>query len=188
LKQSIDFDFLKQDTPDLIRQSRDGITRIRDIVQKLKDFSQTHLSRAMDSTLTIVLPELRDKADVRTEYEDVPEVWCVPSQITQVFLNLLINAGQAITGKEKGKITIRIHAIGDQVAIDIGDTGVGIPADIIGRIFDPFFTTRDVGAGAGLGLSIAYGIVETHRGVLSVQSTPGAGSTFRIMLPVHAPR
>ncbi len=194
LKKGIDFDFLKEDTPELILQSRNGITRVRDIVQNLKDFSHVgsedqwvfaDLASAMDSTLKIVLPQLRDKVTVQRHYESVPQVWCVPSEINQVFVNLLVNAGQAI--ETTGTITIGMQAHGESVAIDISDTGVGIAPDIQARIFDPFFTTRDVGKGAGLGLSIAYGIVERHRGHLSVQSVPGQGTTLRIVLPIRAP-
>ena len=194
LKQGIDFDFLKEDTPDLILQSRHGITRVRDIVQNLKDFSHVgtedqwvhgDLVRAMDNTLNIVLPELRGKAEVVRLYDSLPSVWCVPSQINQVFLNLLRNAGQAIPGS--GTVTVRMAVIGDEVAIDISDTGVGIAPYILGRIFEPFFTTRDVGQGTGLGLSVAYGIIEHYRGQLSVQSAPNQGTTLRILLPIKGP-
>ena len=194
LKQGIDFDFLQEDAPALILQSRHGITRVRDIVQNLKDFSHVgseeqwmfaDLVQGMDSTLKIVLPRLRDKVAVKRHYDALPQVWCVPSEINQVFVNLLVNAGQAIG--PTGTITIRMQAHGEVVAIDISDTGVGIASEIQARIFDPFFTTRDVGQGAGLGLSIAYGIIEHHRGHLSVQSVPGQGTTMRIVLPIRTP-
>lgn len=194
LKQRIDFDFLKEDTPELILQSRHGITRVQDIVQNLKDFSHVgseaqwvyaDLARAMDSTLKIMLPELRNKATVHRHYDGIPQVWCVPSEINQVFVNLLTNAGQAI--ETTGTITISMQVHGQSVVIDISDTGVGMATDLQARIFDPFFTTRDVGKGAGLGLSIAYGIIERHRGHLSVQSVPGQGTTMRIALPIEAP-
>ena len=194
LKQAIDFDFIMDDTPDLIRQSRHGITRVHEIVQNLTDFSHvgsedrwapSDLVRAMDNTLELLMPTLRDKAEVVRLYDSLPPVWCMPSQINQVFHNLLRNAGQAIEGS--GIITVHMHAADERVVIDISDTGVGIAPAILDKIFDPFFTTRDVGKGTGLGLSVAYGIIDRHRGELSVKSAPHRGTLMRISLPVRRP-
>jgi signal transduction histidine kinase len=115
------------------------------------------------------------------EYGAIPEIECIPSQINQVFMNLLLNAAQAI--EDQGQITVRTGCDGERVYVEISDTGVGIPVDKLKRIFDPFFTTKPVGQGVGLGLSIAYGIVESHQGQIEVQSEAGRGSTFRIWLP-----
>jgi signal transduction histidine kinase len=115
------------------------------------------------------------------EYGAIPEIECIPSQINQVFMNLLLNAAQAI--EAQGQITVRTGCNGERVYVEISDTGIGIPVDKLNRIFDPFFTTKPVGQGVGLGLSIAYGIVESHQGQIEVQSKAGGGSTFRIWLP-----
>ena len=139
----------------------------------------------MDNTLDIFMPELRGKAEVVRLYASLPPVWCIPSQINQVFYHLLRNAGQAI--ENSGAITVRMHAVDERVIIDISDTGVGIAPTILDKIFDPFFTTCDVGEGAGLGLSVAYGIIEHHRGELSVKSVPHKGTLMRISLPIQAP-
>jgi signal transduction histidine kinase len=106
------------------------------------------------------------------------------SQINQVFMNILINAGQAIT--ENGTIRIATGVEGEEVWIDISDNGSGIPADIIGRIFDPFFTTKQVGIGTGLGLSLSYSIIEKHGGRIEVDCLPGDGARFRVWLPVRS--
>jgi signal transduction histidine kinase len=109
-------------------------------------------------------------------------VWCLPQQLNQVFLNLLLNAAQAIP--ERGTITVRTRARGDRVAVEVVDTGTGIASENLKRIFDPFFTTKPVGKGTGLGLHLALGIVQKHDGELRVTSAPGQGSTFSVVLPV----
>jgi two-component system NtrC family sensor kinase len=170
LKQERDYDYIKQDVFQLMAQSKDGLARMRKIVQDLKDFSHvgeevwvwTDLHKGLDSTLNIVWNELKYKCQLIKEYGALPEVYCMASQINQVFLNLLVNAGQAI--ETKGVITIRTGVEGDWVWVEIADSGKGIAADEIGRIFDPFFTTKPVGVGTGLGLSLSYGIVKKHQG------------------------
>jgi two-component system NtrC family sensor kinase len=192
LKQRIDLAFLREDVGNLINESVQGLQRVTRIVQDLKDFSHidhsemqwANLEHGLDSTLNVVANELRFKAEIVKEYGDIPEVECIASQINQVFMNLLVNAGQAIP--ERGTITIRTSQEGDRVRIDISDTGCGIRPEHLKRIFDPFFTTRPVGKGTGLGLSHAYGIIQKHGGSIEVNSEPGAGSTFRITLPIHA--
>ena len=123
------------------------------------------------------------------EYADIPEVRCFPMQLKQVFMNLLVNAFQAIEEKiatqpGTGKILLRTVDQGDQVLVSVMDSGAGIQPDDVDRIFDPFFTTKKVGAGTGLGLSTAYNIVQRHGGALDVESVPGEGATFRLTLPV----
>jgi signal transduction histidine kinase len=115
----------------------------------------------------------------------LPEVYCLPAQLNQVFMNLLVNAGQAI--EDKGEITIRTGidaSRADHVWVEIGDTGKGIPEASLGRIFEPFYTTKPVGKGTGLGLSLSYSIVKKHHGSIEVSSRVGVGSTFRVILPV----
>jgi signal transduction histidine kinase len=194
MKQGLDLEFLKEDIPVLMSESKEGISRVRKIVQDLKDFSRvdsqqqwewTNLHRGIDSTLNIVSNEIKYCADVVKEYGEIPDVECLASQLNQVFMNLLVNAGHAIEGR-RGTITIRSAMAGeDFVRIDVSDNGKGIPAENLQRIFDPFFTTKPIGKGTGLGLSLSYGIVQKHGGRLEVSSTVGQGTTFSVILPVH---
>jgi signal transduction histidine kinase len=193
IKKAIDIDFLRSDLLDLIRESQSGTRRVKGIVQDLKDFSHVDeaewqwadLHKGIDSTLNVVHNELKYKAEVVKEYGELPRVNCIPAQLNQVFMNLLVNAAQAIP--ERGTIAIRTGQEQEWVWVEISDTGVGIPAEHMKRIFDPFFTTKPVGKGTGLGLSLAYGIVQKHKGRLEVESTPGKGTRFRIWLPVNGP-
>lgn len=194
LKKKIDLDYLKQDFPDLINESRAGVQRVKRIVQDLKDFScldeaewqGVQLSKNLDSTLNVMHNQLKQNVDVVREYGDIPLVECMASQINQVFLNLLTNASQAI-GENAGVITISTGATGENVWVEIADSGHGIPAEILHRIFDPFFTTKSAGKSAGLGLSLSYAIIEKHHGRIEVESEAGKGALFRITLPVKQP-
>jgi signal transduction histidine kinase len=190
-KQQKDLAFLREDVPMLMKESRDGITRVKKIVQDLKDFSHVDASdewqwvdlhKGLNSTLNIVWNEIKYHAEVKKEYGDIPEVECFPSQLNQVFMNLLVNAAHAIT--DKGIITIRTGRQGEEVFIRIADTGKGIPEENLKRIFDPFFTTKPVGKGTGLGLSLSYGIMQKHNGRIEVQSEVGKGTTFTLWLPI----
>lgn len=194
LRQQIDLDFLRGDIPLLMRESQEGIARVRHIVQDLKDFSRAdaqqqwiwaNLHHGIDSTLNIVSHEIKYKADLVKQYGDLPDIECLPSQLNQVIMNLVVNAAHAIA--THGTITIRTghDAEHDQVWISVGDTGAGIAAENLTRIFDPFFTTKPIGQGTGLGLSLAYGIIQKHHGRIDVDSVIGQGSTFRITLPVR---
>jgi PAS domain S-box-containing protein len=195
LKQDKDLTYLRQDLPTLLAESKEGITRVRKIVQDLRDFSrvdtaqsweQADLHRCLDSTLSVVWNELKYKAEVIKEYGELPPVECVPSQLNQVFMNLMVNAAQAIEGP-RGTITLRTGVAADTAWIEVEDSGKGIPAENLGRIFDPFFTTKPVGKGTGLGLSLAYGIVQKHNGKIEVSSEVGVGTTFRVVLPINQP-
>lgn len=195
LRTQIDLDFLKEDIPVLMRESKEGIVRVRKIVQDLKDFSHVdagqewiwaNLIQGIDSTLNVVNNEIKYKADVVRDYGDIPDVECLPSQINQVVMNLVVNAAHAI-GSERGTITVRTGSAGADVWFEVTDNGSGIPKDILSRIFDPFFTTKPVGKGTGLGLSLSYGIVQKHNGRLEVTSEVGQGTCFRVILPIkHA--
>ncbi|WP_018609967.1 histidine kinase [Uliginosibacterium gangwonense] len=190
LKQQIDFDFLHTDIMALIDESIDGATRVRQIVQDLRDFSRpaaaewqlADLHRGLDSTINVAWNEIKYKAEVIREYGDIPEIECLPFQLNQVFLNLLVNAAHAI--EKQGKITIRTRCDDRTVTVSISDTGCGIPPEIINRIFDPFFTTKPIGKGTGLGLSVAYGIVVKHNGEIIANSSLGEGTEFVIRLPI----
>jgi len=189
--RAADLDYVRDEIATLIDESIDGALRVRRIVQDLRDFSRpgsgewcvADIHAGLESTLNVVHNELKYKADIVREYGDLPPVECLPSQLNQVFMNLLVNAAHAIP--ERGVITIRTSSDDEQVSIAISDTGTGMTPDIVRRIFDPFFTTKPVGQGTGLGLSVSHGIVERHRGTIDVTSEPGRGTTFRIRLPIR---
>lgn len=192
-RRRMDFEYLRDDIGKLIAESIDGTARVRRIVHDLRDFSRldsndwvwADLHAGLESTLNVVWNELKFKAEVVREFGTLPLVQCLPSQLNQVFMNMLVNAAQAIA--ERGRITLRSGQQGDQVWISIADTGAGIAPELMTKIFDPFFTTKPVGKGTGLGLSVSYGIVQKHGGRIDVESTAGEGTTFTIWLPVKRP-
>ena len=195
VKGKMDISFIKEDLSSLMNESKDGITRVKQIVQNLKDFSHvgasdewhfSDLHKGLDSTLNIVNNEIKYKAEVIREYGAIPEVECLSSQLNQVFMNLLVNAAHAI--EEHGTITIRTGVIDDEVWVEVADTGKGIKPEHMKKIFDPFFTTKPIGKGTGLGLSLSYGIIQKHHGRIEVQSEVGKGTTFRVWLPVKQPQ
>jgi two-component system, NtrC family, sensor kinase len=192
VRKEVEIDYLKDDIPALMRESREGITRVRKIVQDLKDFSRidtslewqwVNLHQGIDSTLNIVNNEIKYKADIVKNYGNLPDVECLPSQINQVVMNLVVNAAHAINGG-RGTISITTRVVGTDVEIEIEDTGAGIPPENLSRIFDPFFTTKPVGQGTGLGLSLSYGIMQKHQGSIHVNSVVGKGATFILRLPI----
>ena len=168
--------------------------RIARIVQSLKSFAgldealfqKANIHDNIDTTLTLVYHELRDKAEVIKEYGDIPRIQCYPSELNQAFLNLLRNAGQAI--EQQGVITVTTYADNSQVYVKISDTGRGITPENIPLIFDPGFTTWDVGVGKGLGLSIVYNIVQKHHGDIKVDSEVAKGTEITIALPIEQPQ
>jgi signal transduction histidine kinase/CheY-like chemotaxis protein len=192
-KQAVEIDYLRQDLPALLNESKEGLQRVKKIVQDLKDFSHAgkgewesaDLHAGLESTLNIVNNELKYKAAVAKHYGTLPAIECLPLELNQVFMNLLVNAGQALP--DKGEITIRTGAEGEHVWVEIADTGTGIAPENLKRIFDPFFSTKPVGKGTGLGLAISYGIVQKHHGRIDVTSVVGQGTTFRVTLPVRQP-
>ena len=195
LRERLDIDFILGDLPQLLDESREGIERVTKIVQDLKEFSHVgrdeqmrpaDLHKGLDSTLNIVWNELKYKVQLEKHYGELPPVECHASELNQVFMNLLINAGQAIA--ERGTIVLATGVDEGRVWVSIADSGCGIPEDALQRIFDPFFTTKPIGSGTGLGLAIAYRIVAKHHGRIEVQSRPGFGSTFRVVLPAQQPR
>ena len=189
MKEDIGLDDIRQDLDALFAESREGLQRVKHIVQNLKDFSRpggtekemADLEQGLDSTLNVAWNEIKYKADVVKEYAGVPELYCLPSQINQVFLNLLINAAHAIEGK--GTIIVRTGHDEKVVWVEIEDNGCGIAPAHLDHIFEPFFTTKPVGKGTGLGLSIVYGIVQGHQGTIGVKSEVGKGTVFRVALP-----
>ncbi len=195
IRNRFDIDFISRDLPQLMAESREGIERVTRIVRDLKDFSYSgredswklvDLHSGLESTINIIWNELKYKVTLERHYGNLPLVECLPSELNQVYMNLLLNAGQAIG--ERGTIVVSTGQDGDQVWIEFKDSGSGIAADLLQRIFDPFFTTKPVGSGTGLGLSISYGIVNKHHGRIDVSSSVGEGSTFRIVIPVRQPK
>ncbi len=190
LSEEIDLEFVRDDFPDLIEESREGTERITKIVSDLKDFAnpgdqdrvEMDINRGMDSTINIVWNEIKYTCELTKDYGDLPTVLCYSQQINQVFMNLLINAAQAI--EKNGLIQVKTRAANDKVMIQISDNGCGIPDSIQSQIFDPFFTTKEIGKGTGLGLSMTYNIIEKHNGKIEVKSCVGEGTTFTVYLPV----
>jgi len=191
IKQKIGYDAIAADLDHLLTESKDGIERVREIVQNLKEFSRvdegTHkhadINHCVKSTLHMVWNELKYKAEITEDYGAIPEIFCSPGELNQVFMNLLVNAGQAIA--DKGCIGIRTFVKEKTIFVEISDTGCGILPQNLARIFEPFYTTKDVGKGTGLGLSISYGIMQKHKGRLEVESTVDQGTTFRVCLPIE---
>lgn len=193
LRSSLDVDFIRQDTRQLIHECQDGMRRIAHIVADLKDFA--HIDRAevasvdvaslINKVLTVVNHELKYKAEVHTHYEPTPPLRCYPGRLGQVVLNLLVNAVQAIP--ERGRIDITVRQEEDRAVIAIRDTGGGMTPEIQRHIFEPFFTTKPVGQGTGLGLHITYQIVTAHGGTVEVESAPGSGTCFTLRLPLAGP-
>ena len=195
IKKQIEFEYKKRDILALLAESNQGLERVTNIVRNLKDFSHMEsqerwnmddIHKGIESTLNVIWNELKYTCELKKEYGVLPPVECVLSQLNQVFMNLLVNASQAI--ESKGTITIRTGALEDQVWIEISDTGSGIPPENIKSIFDPFFTTKPVGKGTGLGLSVSYNIIQKHHGRIEVESEVGKGSTFRVWLPIRQPK
>jgi two-component system NtrC family sensor kinase len=190
-REQADLDYLRRDIPELLLESSSGLSRVKRIVSDLKDFSRidesdwqdADLNNGLGSTLNLIWNELSSKAEVIRDFGPLPPVHCIPAQLNQVFMNLLLNAAQAISSA--GLITLRTRLAGQAVRITIADNGPGIPEAIQQRIFDPFFTTKAVGQGTGLGLSVAWDIIKMHAGRIEVESAPGCGTTFTITLPIN---
>ncbi|MDB5814071.1 MAG: domain S-box [Rhodocyclales bacterium] len=195
LRERLDLEFLKEDTRSLMSESREGIERVRKIVQDLKDFSHVDsdaswqwadLHKGIDSTLNIVSNEIKYHADVIKEYGQIPKIQCLPSQLNQVFMNLLVNAAHAMEGRPtRGAITVSSGVDENDIWVAVSDTGCGMSEETCSKIFDPFYTTKPIGKGTGLGLSLSYGIVQKHHGSIDVTSVPGEGTRFCVKLPIR---
>jgi two-component system, NtrC family, sensor kinase len=183
------------DLRSMIEDCRIGAERIRDVVQNLRlfsrldeaEFKNVNIHEGIESTLRLLSRYYSSgKITLRKEYGEVPLVNCYAGQLNQAWMNILVNAAQAMDAE--GEVLIRTGSVGGQAWVSISDDGMGIPPESISKIFDPFFTTKPIGQGTGLGLSITYGIIERHGGSIEVQSRPGVGTTFRVMIPIDAPR
>jgi two-component system, NtrC family, sensor kinase len=188
-----DMEYLLQDMPEMIEESLVGAQRIKEIIQSLRTFSRTDdakpqradLNVELESSLRMVWSELKYKCEVRREFAPLPPVTCYPTQLNQVFTNLLVNAAHAI--ETRGEIRVRTWREAEEVVVQISDTGKGMSADTLARIFTPFFTTKPRGQGTGLGLSISYDIITRHEGRIDVKSEVNQGTTFTIHLPISPP-
>jgi signal transduction histidine kinase len=195
LAEDCDLPYLKENLDKILGSTRQGVKRVAEIVNNLRGFArldraavdQIDIHEALGSALEMIRGRLqRRHIHVEERRGQLPLVAASHVQVNQVFLNLLVNAMQAIesTHREDGKIEIRTSANGEDVIIEISDNGCGIPPEVLPQIFDPFFTTKSIGDGTGLGLSITHGIVQDHAGRMEVESTPGQGTCFRVILPV----
>jgi signal transduction histidine kinase len=179
-----------EDLDPLLEDSLEGSARVESIVRSLKGFAHAdtgevtfvNLNGLLEDTLRVIASRLKYKAQVTTELGDIPRVRCNAQRLNQVFLNLLVNAAEAI--EKNGAILVRTWRGPSEVHVAIKDNGTGIPPEILSRIYEPFFTTKPVGQGTGLGLAISYDIVAKHGGAIDVQSAPGAGTTFTVTLPI----
>jgi hemerythrin-like metal-binding protein len=189
----IDFGYLRNDLRDLLRESQEGVQRVRKIVADLKDFSrvdqaewqQADLIEGLESTINVAWHEIKYKAEVVRDLTSLPLVRCVPAQINQVLMNLLVNAAQSIAGH--GVIILRSGVEAQSVWLEIEDNGSGMSEETRRRMFDPFYTTKPVGKGTGLGMSIAWDIINKHGGSFDVDSTLGKGTRIRLWLPIGGP-
>jgi signal transduction histidine kinase len=190
LEEEEDLEFVNEDALSLLKDCIDGTTRVRDIVQGLRDFSNVggegkepcDINECIQSTLQIVASGVPAGCEIATELEDIPDTLGHRSELSQVLVNLLMNAAHAVG--EKGVVTVRSRVVDANVTIEVADNGSGIDAKIIDKLFDPFFTTKPVGEGTGLGLAISYGIIRDHAGDIAIDSELGVGTTVTITLPI----
>lgn len=195
--EEIDFDYIKGNLPRILSRTRDGIDRVTRIVQSLRGMARTEAPRRQEASIpdliTSSLEILHGRfkrlgITVEQEHDANPTVSCVPTQISQVILNLLVNAFQAIEASKRtdGQIVIRTQRLAGDFLLEIRDNGPGIDPANLSRLFDPFFTTKDVGEGTGLGLSITHHIVSAHGGRIEVDTRVGEGTAFRVYLPLDS--
>lgn len=193
LLKEIDYEFLKEDLPDLIKSCHEGTERTKNIILNLKDFSRMEesaitnvdLPKEIDSTLNILNNKFKNKITVHKDYhEDVPKIEAYGGQLNQVFMNILDNAAFAVSDKDHGDVWITIRKDNKFAYVEIEDNGKGMSDETKNKIFNPFFTTKPVGQGTGLGLSISYKVIKNHNGNIDVQSELGKGTKFIIKLPL----
>lgn len=188
-RQTLKIDYVIHDVESLVNETLEGAGRVKDIVQDLKSFARVesesklaNINEGVESAINIVWNEMKYKASLEKEFGELPLTKCNIGQLNQVFMNVLVNAAQAID--KWGEIRVKTWFEGGNIFVCISDTGCGIPPQMLNRIFEPFFTTKEVGKGTGLGLSVTYDIVKKHGGEIRVSSEPGKGTTFTIVIPV----
>ena len=193
LLEEEDINFIQEDLPELMSDTVEGLTRVRDIVMNLRSFARTqstdrytaNLVEGIQSTLKLLHSELNNDVVLKLDLQPVQDISCNPNELNQVFLNLIINAKHATEGRERPKIAVSSSAEQSEIIIKISDNGHGMTKEVQKEIFVPFFTTKPVGEGTGMGLAIAYGIIKDHGGEISVSSIEGKGTTFTIKLPIN---
>jgi len=189
-----DLEFMQQDYPDVMADTREGLDRVRDIVHILRSFSRVQdaerqpadLVDALKSTLRLLHNEIKHRVNVVLELTELPQVRCNLNEMNQVFTNLIINAVHAMKEATRPELRISSHVEEGWAVLRFEDNGCGMADDVVKEIFTPFYTTKPVGEGTGLGLSITWGIIQDHDGEISVDSEPGKGTRFTIRLPVEA--
>lgn len=195
LQNEADIPYLRENLPRMAAATRHGLQRVAKIVENLRGFAQLDrpeialidVNQGLDHTLAMMADSLvEQQVTVERSYEKLPSLECAAAPLNQVFLNLLMNALQAIqaTGRHSGHIRITTRSTGEEIVVEVSDDGCGIPAEVLPKVFDPFFTTKPVGRGTGLGLSISHGIIAEQGGRIEVESTVGAGTCFRLHLPI----
>ncbi|MFQ5866159.1 MAG: ATP-binding protein, partial [bacterium] len=185
IKKAMDYETILNDLKGIITDCKTGAKRTVEIVQELRNFSRMdgdevqtiNINESLDTTLKLLQPNFKDRIKVIREYNNLPPYSCHSGHINQVFMNVIMNAIQAIEGQ--GSISIRTLSDRKRILVEISDTGRGIPKEIAHKIFDPFYTTKEIGKGTGLGLSISYRIVQQHRGSISFDSQVGKGTCVR---------
>ncbi|MBN2724797.1 MAG: ATPase [Deltaproteobacteria bacterium] len=197
-RKRLKIDFMLEDISDMIKESTDGALKMRKIVEGLRSFARAEgeefieasMSDIVDNALSIAFNQVKYVANIHKEYQNIPPCTVVPSQLSQVFLNLIINSVQAIkptlnkASRPMGNLWLRIKSDHDNAIVEIEDDGGGISEANISRIFDPFFTTKAVGEGTGLGLHIVYNIVQIHGGTIDVSSESDKGTMFKVIIPL----
>jgi two-component system NtrC family sensor kinase len=193
-EEEIELDYVQANLGRLLDKSLEGLRRVRDIVHNLRDFArldeaefkEVDLNAALTSTIEVLRHEIETKEiQLKLGFEPLPAVSCSPGKIDQLFLNLLLNAVQACAPQGVVEVRTRVDPDGGGIIVEVRDNGQGIAPNHLPHIFEPFFTTKPVGQGKGLGLSVSYGIVRDHGGVIDVESTAGQGSVFRVRIPLH---
>lgn len=187
-----ELDFIQTDSQQIFEEISEGLDRVKDIIGNLKSFARTAPSDRERAGISDILQTALKLSQNETKYrcqieitidKNIPDIQCNKNELVQVFINLIVNAAQAI--KSQGTIEIKAYSNEDYVVVDITDNGCGITEEHMNRIFDPFFTSKPIGEGTGLGLSVSYGIVQEMDGTISVESNPGKGSTFTVLLPCN---
>jgi signal transduction histidine kinase len=189
-QRTADIDYIFEDFPALLADSLQGVQRASAIIADLKifsninqqDYSIVDINEHLKTVLKMIAPQVDEKIEITLESGQLPRTFCYPALLGQAFYNLILNAVQAIDGE--GKVRITTSMVKDIIRVSIADTGIGIEEENLSRIFDPFFTTKEVGSGTGLGLSVIHEALKAHKGRIKVRSTPGAGTTFSVFLPV----
>jgi two-component system NtrC family sensor kinase len=193
LVKQLDLEYLDSDLPHLMKQTLDGLDRVRKIVLSLRNFSRsqegdrdfTNINEGIESTLRLVQSELKHGIDVVLDLKELPKIYCNPSEINQVILNIVVNASHALKDRPNPTITISTYADDKNVFITIEDNGIGMSAETLNNIFVPFYTTKPIGQGTGMGMAIAHKIISEHHGSIDVSSEINKGTCFSISLPQH---